>query len=262
MSWIRLVNGRPAYTGRLPPPKSFDAWAARAGKPLVDAVAARRRFALFGRRRAAKRDLWTMVRTAAERGPLAEALAAAVNGYLPTVIEVARLPDMPYAVASLRRIVVVPRVVCNATTADLIAAAIDGGVVDLHGVEHGELLRDYVSRELVAAVDQAVMGAAAGGRRAMAAGGEWMIVDADREFSWWIPFTGETPDEWRGHYVLYEAPSGKLTRAARKDVSRTIAWIYERLPALSRQQRNDVVTQASARMRETTARAMARARGV
>src|SRR4051812_40000762 len=104
MSWIRLVDGRPTYSGRLAPPKSFEAWCSADGKPLVDAMAARRRFTWFGKARKARADVWSAVREQAEHGPLADAIRVAVDAYLPLVAEIATLPvDLPRRVVSLRR---------------------------------------------------------------------------------------------------------------------------------------------------------------
>jgi hypothetical protein len=256
MSWIRLDEDGLAYSRRLAVPQSFEAWAAGPGKPLIDAVAARRRFTLLGKVRAARKDLWAMVRHRAERGPLADAIHKAVAAYLPMVAEVASLPvDLPRVVVSLRRVVVVPRVVCSATARDYVSRV--AGQLELPDLESGDPLREYFSTELLAAIDETVLFAATTLQKPVPAADGWVIVDADHEFSWWVPLAGDASREWRGHYVLYEAPPGKLTRAARKDLARQIASLPSQLTRLSRQQRNEIVTQARGRMREMTARAFA-----
>jgi hypothetical protein len=258
MSWVHLADGRLSYTARFAPPKTFDSWSEGGGRGLVDGLAQRKRFALFGKARAARKDLWAMVRYAAERPPLADALATAVSAYLPSLGEMAVLPvDLPRITVALRRVAIVPRVVCNATALDYVSFAFDRAVFDVP--EGGDALREYLAMELLSAMDEAVLAAATSGRQPIRTAGDWVIIDADRQFSWWVPLSGDATRDWRGHYVLYEAPQGKLTRAARSDLSSKIKALSERLPAISRHQRNEIVTQARARMREATSKAFARA---
>ena len=110
MSWFEVSRGRLAYGGRIDR-APFDAWIATPeGANTLDAAASRLHFKLFGRQRAARREMWNLLSRAASTEPLRASLHAAADEYTRSICELPYAAGLPRTQVGNRRVVVVPRV--------------------------------------------------------------------------------------------------------------------------------------------------------
>ncbi len=242
MRWIRVTQGTPSYSGRLPAPASYPAWARGPGAPLVAKAAARPRFTLVGRARTARNELWAELQQAAEKGLLAESIRDTVRHFTtaPGVIA-SGSASLPRAFVEGRRVVVVPRVTCIARAFNAMAAELDHhpAVAALGG---GPTLRDFFYDELVSAIDAAVIDASSDMRRPMPTGGGWHVVGFEPSVSWFVPVLGGP--ERRGHFYVYESPRSPVRQWPFESLETRVRELRGAAAALSRVARDEMLRSA------------------
>ncbi len=242
MRWIRVSQGLPSYSGRLPAPASYAAWARGPGAELVARAAARRRFTLVGRTRTARNELWAELQHAAEKGLLAESIRESVRHFTtaPGMVAVAPV-NLPRAFVEGRRVVVVPRVTCIARAFNAMASGLDHhpAVAALGG---GAALRDFFYNELVSAIDTAVIEASSDMHRPMPTGEGWYVVGFEPSVSWFVPVLGGP--ERRGHFYVYEAPRSPVKQWPFKSLESRVRELRAATAALSRVARDEMLRNA------------------
>lgn len=232
MAWVIQRRGALKYAGRLPRPRSFDRWAEAEGRAVVAAVASKRWFALFGKRRAAKREIWRELQQLAESESLAGEIHAVVAEYGGRIGDFALdRPSLPRAVIDLHRVFVIPRALYNGWALDLITSRLQRRP-EIAALKGGPALTSYFCFELLSAIDRALVASSPSVRRPLQATPEWSIVGLNARLVWSIPFR-QGPD-WRGHYFIYETPRDRLTRARRKQLAACIESLDAGISEFSR----------------------------
>jgi hypothetical protein len=217
----------------------------------VRSLAATRRFSLFGAERAVTRQLWKELRQAAERTSLAEAIATEVAGYVQRLAVLAEnCVDLPRAFPNLRRLVAVPRVLCNAETFDHVCRRI-GQAPQLSVLRGGDALRRFFCQQIVAHLDAALISAPPTPRKPIASRNEWLLVGADTTFVWTAPL-GPGP-AWYGHYFLFESKSGQFGWKTRRDIARACDALQQEILAFAPPQRHEILRAARVRLGITPA---------
>lgn len=242
MRWIRVIQGLPSYSGRLPAPETYAAWAGGPGADLVQRAAARRRFTLVGRTRTARNELWAELQHEAERGLLAEPIQDSVRHFTTAPGAIATAPaNLPTAFVEGRRVVVVPRVTCIARAFNATAAELDHhpAVAALGG---GTALRDFFYDELVSAIDAAVIEASSDMRKPMPTGDGWYVVGFEPSQSWFVPVLGGP--ERRGHFYVYEAPRRPVKQWPFASLEARVRELRAATAALSRVARDEILRAA------------------
>jgi len=243
---VRYSRGRGRYTGRIDR-ASFGAWCASAdGRSVVEPIAARMRFALFGRRGAARRRVWRQLTAAARSTPVAAPLQREIDAYVARLAAIAHARDLPRVGIELRRLVVVPRFFANAAIDRRIDAALEPQPA--FAARHGRKpLRDWFIFTLIDAIEAGLVAAKPSPTDPLPAGSDWIVVGVNDRFEWRIPFAGPA---WPGHYYLLELTRAPLTRAVRKATRDAVAAMEASLPSLSRAQRDAIVRQAESSLVE------------
>lgn len=241
MDWVRLVRHVPVYSGGLGRPASFDAWTRGQGAAIVAELAAQRRFTLFGRTRAARKALWAELQRSAERGLLAEAIDRAVKRFVLAAGEIASYPlPLPRTVIGGYRLVVVPRVTCDARGFASVVRVLDTHP-ELLAVSGGPALRQFFLLELSEAVDQALVRAAPSLRHPVPTGEGWQIVGFESSMSWFVSLTGP---QRRGHFYVCETPPGGVKSLAPRRIKDAIAQLRATVAKLSRTERDQMLREA------------------
>ena len=241
MDWVRLVSHVPVYSVRLRGPASFDAWTRGNGAAIVAELAAERRFTLFGRTRAARKALWADLQRRAEQGPLAEAIDRAVKRFVLAAGEIAGYPlPLPRTVIGGYRLVVMPRVTCNARGFSSVVRALDAHP-DLQAVSGGPAFRQFFLLELSEAVDRALVRAAPSLRHPVPTGEGWFIVGFESSTSWFVPITGP---QRRGHFYVCETPPGGVRSLAPRKVKDAMTQLRATVATLSRTERDQMLREA------------------
>src|SRR3954470_13368154 len=120
MGWFKVRDGRVVCSGQVSR-EPFAAWiATREGSAAVAAVAATLRFKLFGKVRAARRQVWRELVTAMRSDDGRAALQGAADVYCRSITSLAYAQGLPRTTIDLHRLVLVPR----ALIADRARAAI------------------------------------------------------------------------------------------------------------------------------------------
>lgn len=238
---VRFSGGRAGYTGRIAP-ATFATWAESPdGRRVLERVASRMRFALFGRMRAARRRVWRQLVHAARSSAVVAEVQREVGGYLERLDALVYSPDLPRAAVHLRRLVVVPRVFVNAEAYRRIDAALHAQPA-VAAVEGGASLRAWFVLTIIGDLEAAIAYARPSLRRPLPAGADWIVVGVNEQFEWRIPIDGPG---WPGHYYVLELRRVPITREVRKATDEAIAELEASLPSLSRMHRNEILRKAA-----------------
>ena len=228
------------FTGRVPH-APFAAWTdSPEGRPVLEEVQSSVRFALLGRKRAARQLIWRRLKNAARNQTIVAAIQREVDTYLARLDRLVYAHDLPRANVGFHRLVVVPRSLVNAVAYRRLVAAIDGQLAFAEA-DRNESLLDWFVLLTINGIDAAVAGARPSPRRPLAAGKDWITVGVNDRFEWGIPLQGPA---WLGHYYVLELTSEPITRAVRKHAEEAIVTLEQSLPSLSRVHRNGILKEA------------------
>jgi hypothetical protein len=241
MNWFHISKGRLEYRGRINK-DPFAAWTStEQAAPAIDAAAAGIRFALFGRERAARKQIWRALDSAASSEQAVEAIQAEITHYLRLLASLACVPALPRVQVNLQRLVVVPRTMiagrgygtlCGRLAKVSALAALD------------EAVRAFFFEQLLREMDYAVAKAAPTARRPVRAYEEWACVGADLDLLWVDPMW--SGPGWGGHLFMFEYPPAGLARKELKALESALASLGTHIAALSRVQRDDLLRTARA----------------
>jgi hypothetical protein len=118
-------------------------------------------------------------------------------------------------------------------------------------VEGGQRIRRWFVEWLVRSIDAAVLRARPSARRPLPAGDSWVLVGADAQCEWQVPFEGPA---WHGHYFLLEQTRKPITRAVRSLAGAGIAQLEGTVSALSYVERTEIVSRAARSVEQLIAR--------
>lgn len=209
------------------------------------------RFALFGRIRAARRQVWRQLNEAARTEAVVVGVQREVDAYLARLDTLVYARDLPRVSVDLRRLVVVPRVFVNGEVYRRLDAALHTQPA-FAALDGSELLRGWFVQMLVDSIAATIAGTRPSPRRPLPAGEGWITVGVNEQFDWYIPFDGPA---WPGHYYVLELTRRPMSRAVRNAACEAIANLETTLPSLSRVHRNEILRQAGLSLRQQFARA-------
>ena len=240
MSWFRVSKGRLDYRGITKDP--FTAWTTtQEAAATIDAAASEIRFALFGRQRAARRQVWRALESAAGSGEAVEALRREVSHYLRLLATLSCVPALPRVQVNLHRLVGVPRTMIAGRGYSTLCARLSK-VRAFAGLE--EALRAFFFEQLLREMDYAMHGAGPSPRRPVPAHEEWVCVGADLDLLWVDPMW--SGPGWGGHLFMFEYPRTGLARKDLKALEGAVAAMSRDLAAMSRVQRDGFLRDARA----------------
>lgn len=240
MSWFKVSDGRVVYAGVISR-EPYVAWiSTKAGSQAIDAVAGGIGFRLFGRARAARRNVWRELADAARSEDGRAALQAAADLYLSTMSRLAYASGLPRTTVGLRRLVLVPR----ALAAGRARPAITACLAECQAFAQRPLAeRDFLFETVLLQADAAVRGASPSIRRPIRAADGWTCIGADTRFAWVDQYW--SGPGWSGHWFMYEHPNEPLSRSDRKTVERETIALHGSLATLSRERRQALVKLAA-----------------
>lgn len=241
MSWFHVSKGRLAYRGRITK-DPFTAWTTtQEAAPAIQAAAAEIRFALFGRERAARKQLWRALESAASSAQAVDAIQTETTHYLRLLASLSCVPALPRVQVNLHRLVVVPRTMiagrgygalCGRLSKVAPFAALD------------EAVRAFFFEQLLREMDFALAKASPSPRRPIYAHEEWACVGADVDLLWVDPMW--SGPGWSGHLFMFEYPRTGLARKEIKALEAALASLNTQIAGLSRVQRDDLLRIARA----------------
>jgi hypothetical protein len=233
MSWFTIVDGRIRFGGRVTKDPIREWLATPGGASAVAEAAQRTRFSLFGRTRAARRQMSRALWEAISAPPVRETIAAECGSYLDAWTPLAYAPTLPRVSVEYRRVVVVPRVMIVWTVVSKAMARVANSV---RGADVPDTFRTFFAHWVLSRMDRAIRSAGPSPRRPLQAKESWACVAVENE-TLWVDVLGLGP-EWQGHVVMFEMPSPRLSRGDRQSLEEAIARLSESLASLSRAQRD------------------------
>ena len=232
MSWFRVSRGRLEYRGRITR-EPFTRWTAtKDGAAAVARVAARIRFSLFGRSRAARRRIWRALEDASRVESLATAVASEATRYLQVLAKLSNCDALPRVHIALYRLVLVPRAMIAAHARAALFTRL-GEAPAL--AELDEAARTFFLDQLVIEMDAALQKASPSPQQPVQAHDEWTCVGVSKGLVWVDPLWSG-PDG-TGHVFMYEFPRAGLPRRERKALKAAIAGMAASVSSLSPFQR-------------------------
>lgn len=242
VSWFRVNDGRLEYRGRITK-TPFARWCeTKNGQDAIGRVASEIRFALFGKRRAARSRLWRALDTASQTSGFLLAVRTEASRYMELLAASAYADALPRAHVALRRLVLAPRAMI-AGRAHLAMSQRLGPAPELAGVD--ESVRRFLIDQLVTEMDTALRKASPSPKRPVQAHEGWACVGVHVGMVW-VDSLWSGPDG-TGHIFLYELPPDGLARRDRKALEAAIAQMSSSVSSLSRMQRGALVRAASYR---------------
>jgi hypothetical protein len=238
-AWIRVRGGRLTYAGRISR-RPFDAWAqSREGSAAIAAAAPHVRFSFLGRQRAARRRLWRELANAATDESVASAIQDEADRYLQRLCQLAYAEGLPRVAVNLYRLVVVPRQLLNGVARHCLSARLrrQPALTCLDS----EPLREFFSLQIVRDMDAAITAAQPTLKRPLQTGHGWVSVGLNTTYVW---FAAVEDSRWAGHHFTFELPRDPLSRAMRKSIADAVNTFDASLPALSRNERNEILRRA------------------
>jgi len=238
-AWVRLRGGRLTYAGRISR-APFDAWTRTSeGTAAITTQAARVRFSLLGKQRAARSRMWRELANAATDELVAAAIQEEADRYFARLTQLAYAEGLPRVVVNLYRLVVVPRQLLNGVARQCLAARFRREPA-LTGIE-SQPLKDFFSLQLVRDMDAAITSVQPTVKRPFATGHGWATVGLNTEYVW---FAAVEDSRWAGHHFAFELPRDATSRAMRKAIEDAMKTFDSSLPVLSRVERNDILRRA------------------
>jgi hypothetical protein len=242
VSWFRVNDGRLEYCGRITK-APFARWCeTKKGREAIDRIARGIRFSLFGKRRAARRQLWRALDDASRSRDFVSAVGTEAARYMELLAASAYADALPRAHVALRRLVLAPRAMISGR-AHLAMSQRLAPSPELAGVD--ESVRGFLIDQLVTEMDTALRKASPSPKRPVHAHEGWACVGVSVGMVW-VDSLWSGPDG-TGHVFLYEFPRDGLARRDRKALEAAIARMSSSVSSLSRTQRGALVRAASYR---------------
>ena len=240
-AWVRCSRGGLVYTGRINR-APFAAWSqTEEGHAVVQQVAARIRFSLLGKTRAAARRLWRQLANTLGDPAVVGAIEREVQSYLQRLGQLAFAEGLPRCGVELRRLIVVPTVLLNGAACTAFAKRLNRQPAWV-SLEGGDALRDFFVTTLISDMAAAVEHARPAPRGPLAADADWTTVGLNTAFVWRVPVFQAPP--WNGHHYVLELPRESITRTVQKAAAARIESFEASLPSLSRAERNEILRRA------------------
>jgi hypothetical protein len=240
MAWFKVADGRVVCSGQISR-DPFVAWIATAeGSAAITAIAAGLRFRLFGKSRAARRQVWRELSTAIRSEQGRAALQDAADIYSRCITSLAYAQGLPRTTIDLHRLVLVPR----ALIADRSRAAISTRLSQCGAfATRPEAERSFLLQAVMAQVDDAMCQAKPSIHKPLKGSEGWAFIGVDSRFQWVDRYwSGE---RWTGHWFVYELPPARLSRANRSAIEQAAARLGESVGNLSRDRRQALVQLAA-----------------
>ena len=241
MSWFQVTKGRLEYRGRLAR-EPFTAWAStQEAAATIEGAAAGIRFTLFGRERAARRQVWRALEAAARTNAASAAIRAETTHYLKLLASLAYVPVLPRVNVGLQRLVVVPRTMIAGRGYSGLCSRLSK-VAEL--AQLPEAVRAFAFEQLLREMDYALHRAGPSPRRPLPMHDDWVCVGVDLELLWVDPVW--SGPGWGGHLFMFEQPRAGLGRKELKALESALAETRKHIASLSRVQRDGLLRSARA----------------
>ena len=240
MGWFTVRDGRVVPSGHVSR-DSFVAWTATAdGSAAIAAVAARMRFKLLGKARAARKQVWRELLDALGSAAGRAALQASADVYNRSLITLAYAQALPRTTVALHRLVLVPRALVAERARAVISTQLDQCAAL---AAQPAAQREYLYSTVMSQIDDSMRTAKPTLQKPLKGHEGWVVIGADTRFEWVDRYW--SGDGWTGHWFVYELPRTRLSRADRRAIDGALETMRASLENLSRERRHALVKLAA-----------------
>jgi hypothetical protein len=240
MGWFKVIDGRVVYSGRITREPYMQWTTTAAGAASLAERAKTVGFRLFGRTRAARKQIWRELDDASRSAEGRDAMQAAADLYLRMLSTLAYAQGLPRVTAALRRVVLVPR----ALAAGRARADVHARLAQCRGFgEAPPALQQFLFERALLEVDAAARLARPSIDRPVDSSPEWILVASDTAVQWVDQIWSGAG--WTGHWFLYERPRTPPTRSERKEIERAMASLRASVASIPRERRQALVKLAA-----------------
>lgn len=233
MGWIKVSGMTLEYVGKLVQARGFEEWAEEQGRSLIDGLAAKQAFSIFGRKRKAKIQAWRSLQNAAESETLSAAIKREVVNYT-EIIKIIANKFEPNEFNSSGKTYIIPRFLVNGIFLRMIVSNLKDSH-ELNQLEGSKLLKDYFFNQLVKEADEAFLNTKPSPKNSLSVGNGWKIVGFDGNYDWHYK-------KWSGHYSIFQSRGHNISRRIRKEITNQINELKIMLGRLSLEERQEIST--------------------
>jgi hypothetical protein len=240
MGWFKVSEDRVVYAGRITR-DPFAAWlATKPGSATVAEAAKSVGFRLFGRARAARKQLWRELEAAARSEDGRAALQAAADIYTRGISSLAYAQGLPRITVALRRLVLIPR----ALAAGRARSSVHSRLVQCEAFAAlRPPVQEFFFERVMLEADAAARLARPSIKRPIASSEEWSLVGADTAYQWVDQLWSGAG--WTGHWFVHERPRAALSRADRRALEEAMASLRSSIATLPRERRHALIKLAA-----------------
>ena len=240
MGWYKVSEDRVVYSGRVTR-EPLSTWlATKEGSATVAQLAKTVAFRLFGRTRAAKKQVWRDLDAAARSEDGRAAMQAAADIYTKGISALAYAQGLPRITVALRRLVLVPRALVAGRTRMSVRTRL------LECERFAALppaVQEFFFEHVLVEADAAARLARPSIKRPIASSNEWTLVGAETGFQWVDQLWSGAA--WTGHWFVHERPRTALSRADRRALEEAMISLRSSIATLPRERRHALIKMAA-----------------
>jgi hypothetical protein len=196
MGWIRVVGKSLEFTGKIVASASFEDWALAKGEQVVNEFAQKKTIAFFGKRNAAKKELWKNLVDVSQKPALFTVINDLAKKYQTMILVVAdAVEDNKYVANGVTY--AIPTTAINS----LYRAVVEGTLSksdEFQELKGGPELRSFFYDEFVAQLDSAFQLLRPSTSEPLKLSDEWYVVGSNADYDWRYP-----NESWKGYLFLH-----------------------------------------------------------
>jgi hypothetical protein len=235
MSWISVAGKTLEFSGKVIQSASFEEWARSKGEDIVERVAQERTISLFGKRRAARNDLWKDLKLITKQPALRAALSKLALDYSVTIANVAEAFESNEFTAN-GKTYVIPRLLVNPWHRALLERELSPSD-EFQKLKGGPLLQSYFYEEFIRQLDAAFAKMRPNPNDPVRLGvTTWYVVGMNQDYDWRVD-----DDNWRGHFFVFGSTNNLSEKKSRRDalpsIQAEIAQLDRQMGLFSKKQK-------------------------
>jgi hypothetical protein len=211
VSWIAFGGKALEFTGKVIQSASFEEWAKSKGGAIVEQFAQQRTIALFGKHRAARKDLWKDLQVITRQPELHAVLSKLATDYSLTLANVTETFEVYKSIVD-RKTFVIPRFLVNPLHRAFLEHALSPSD-EFRKLKGGPLLQSYFYDEFIRQLDDAFVNIKPRPDNPVRLGNTvWYVVGMNLDYDWRVK-----SEEWHGHFLVFASRRDLSERSNRRN---------------------------------------------
>ncbi|PDT85118.1 hypothetical protein CO669_31660 [Bradyrhizobium sp. Y36] len=196
MGWIRIAGKSLEFTGKIVQSASFEDWALSKGEQIVNEFAQKRTIAFFGKKKAAKKEIWQDLVNVSRKPALFAVINDLAKSYERTILLVANAVQSNQYLAD-GHTYAVPTTAVNSLHRAIVESRLSKSD-EFRELKGGAELQSFFYDEFVAQLDSAFQLLRPSASDPLKLSDSWYAVGSNVDYDW--RYTNET---WKGYLFLH-----------------------------------------------------------